>query len=161
MDNTIWIHKYRPIHIDDLMINRSKILQIHSWLETFNTNDDNDNNNNNGSIIINGPHGVGKNVAIETILRNLHFEYKILNSKNTKSKKIIYDILDSYNNHSNILHIITNKTDKIKHALIIDDTETISLTGEKDNLIELCKLNDKNKILPIIFISNNQHSKLI
>jgi hypothetical protein len=49
----------------------------------------------------------------------------------------------------------------MKYALIIDDTDSITLTNEKDSLLDLCKYNNKYKTIPIIFISNNQHSKLI
>ena len=32
------------------------------------------------------------------------------------------------------------KNNNIKYAIVIDDTESITLSSERDNLIELCKL---------------------
>jgi len=151
----IWTEKYEPKTTNDLIINIDKIKQIRSWLENFK------NENQPGTIIVSGNHGIGKNISLNILLNELNYTVKTLSSNNIKNKKTISEVLNSCHQKQNIYHVLTNKENNTKFALIIDDTETITLTSEKDSLLELCKNNDKNKIMPIIFISNNQHSKLI
>jgi len=153
---TIWTDKYQPTSSNDLIINLDKVKHIKKWLENFK------NNNEPGTIIVSGNHGIGKNVTLNIILKELNYTVNTLSSNNTKNKKTIAEILNSCHQKHNILHYFTNDNNaNVKYALIIDDTETITLTSEKESLLELCKNNDKNKIMPIIFVSNNQHSKLI
>ena len=45
--------------------------------------------------------------------------------------------------------------------MIFDETEAITLTSEKKFITEIFKINNKKKIFPLIFICNNQHSKLL
>ena len=150
----LWIQKYEPKTIKDIIINIDKLNSIKTWLDNFN------NDNYPGSIIITGNHGVGKNISINILLKTLGYNIKLLSSNNVKNKKTIKDIIDSCKSNKNVYNILINNNSN-KYALIIDNTETISLSSEKDCLLELLKLNDKEKILPIIFISNNNHSKLI
>ena len=34
----IWTEKYQPTKLQDLIVNKDKIIQIKKWLETFNDN---------------------------------------------------------------------------------------------------------------------------
>jgi len=153
--NILWVDKYKPTNINELFINRNSIIHINNWLNNF------ESNNNLGSIIISGNHGIGKNISIELLLKNLNYEQISLLSSDQKNKKTINDILKLCNKSQNIYDLLTNNNDNKKYALIIDDTETITLKSEKTNLYELCKENDKKKLLPIVFISNGQNNKLL
>jgi len=46
-------------------------------------------------------------------------------------------------------------------VLIFEETENITLTSEKKYIMDIFKENNKLKAFPLIFISNNQHSKLL
>jgi hypothetical protein len=48
-----------------------------------------------------------------------------------------------------------------KFAVIIDDFDTITLTSKKNLIFQLFKENQEKKFFPIIFLTNEQHSKLI
>ena len=150
-----WIDKYKPNNVNDILINKNSITHINNWLNNFQSS------NNSGSIIISGTHGVGKNISIELLLKNLNYEQILLTSSIQKNKKTINDILKLCNKSQNIYDLLINNQNNKKYALVIDDTETITLKSEKTNLYELCKENDKKKRLPIIFISNGQSNKLI
>lgn len=150
-----WIDKYKPNNVNDIFINRNSIIHINNWLNNF------ESVNNIGSIIISGNHGVGKNISIELLLKNLNYEQISLSSSHQKNKKTINDILKLCNKSQNIYDLLTDNNNSKKYALVIDDTETITLKSEKNNLYELCKDNDKKKLLPIIFISNGQNTKFI
>lgn len=48
-----------------------------------------------------------------------------------------------------------------KKCIIIDESENISLTSEKNAINEMYKENNLKKYFPLIFITNTQHNKLI
>jgi DNA polymerase III delta prime subunit len=149
----LWINKYKPTHINEITINLNKINEIKLWLKSFYNK-----NNTISSILISGNHGIGKNITIELLLKSLNYKIKLLSSSNFKKKIVIKNIIDSYR-HPSEKYIESNHVEHM--ALVIEIIECVTLTSEKECILELCKLNSKNKILPIIFISTNQHSKLI
>ena len=153
--NTLWLDKYIPKKLDDIIGHTDNIKKIKLWLNTFNDKT----SSSSGSIIISGIHGIGKNITLKLILEEMNFNIINISSSNIKENKAISKILISGGTDSlgTIENIISNK----RSALIIDDTENITLSAEKNMLLELYKENDKKKILPIIFLTNEQHSKLI
>jgi replication factor C subunit 1 len=153
--NTLWIDKYTPKTLDDIVGHVDNIRKIKLWLENFY----NKNCKTSGSIIISGIHGIGKNITLKLILQEMNYNIINISSSNIKDNKSINKILvnSGIDKINTIDSIITNK----KSALIIDDTENITLSTEKNMLLELYKENDKRNIMPIIFLTNEQHSKLI
>ena len=145
MEN-IFTTKYIPKEPSDIIGNKDNIDFIQNWLSNFKNSDF-------SSIIISGHHGVGKTIAIKTILEYLNYDIKYLSSYNLKNIKKINEIINmnSYfcdNNNNNF-------------AIIIDDFDTITLTSKKNLIFQLFKDNQDKKYFPIIFLTNEQHSKLI
>ena len=145
MEN-IFTTKYIPKEPSDIIGNKDNVDFIQNWLSNFK-------NSNFSSIIISGHHGVGKTIAIKTILEYLNYDIKYLSSYNLKNIKKINEIINmnSYfcdNNNNNF-------------AIIIDDFDTITLTSKKNLIFQLFKDNQDKKYFPIIFLTNEQHSKLI
>lgn len=153
-DDRIWIEKYKPTTSSEIIGNSNAIHGIKNWLDNFN------NEKTSGSIIISGNHGIGKTMSVRIILEEYGYKTKILNSNNIKNQKVIDEILQTTIKSKNVNDLLMGKNNT-KYALIIDDTETISLATEKNSLLNLYKDNDKMKYFPIIFISNLQHNKLI
>ena len=60
----------------------------------------------------------------------------------------------------NIMSLLTNQEAK-KHVIVVDNLESITSSTEKAAILNLQKMNDINWFCPIIFISNNQHNKLL
>ena len=144
MEN-IFTTKYIPKEPSDIIGNKDNIDFIQNWLSNFKNSDF-------SSIIISGHHGVGKTIAIKTILEYLNYDIKYLSSYNLKNIKKINEIINmnSYfcENNNNF-------------AIIIDDFDTITLTSKKNLIFQLFKDNQDKKYFPIIFLTNEQHSKLI
>jgi hypothetical protein len=141
----IFTTKYIPKEPSDIIGNKDNIDFIQNWLSNFKNSDF-------SSIIISGHHGVGKTIAIKTILEYLNYDIKYLSSYNLKNIKKINEIINmnSYfcENNNNF-------------AIIIDDFDTITLTSKKNLIFQLFKDNQDKKYFPIIFLTNEQHSKLI
>uniref|UniRef100_A0A6C0M0G5 AAA+ ATPase domain-containing protein n=1 Tax=viral metagenome TaxID=1070528 RepID=A0A6C0M0G5_9ZZZZ len=135
----MWIQQYAPKISKDIIGNNECLAKIKYWLANFKNNP-----KLASSLIVSGPHGVGKTCAVRLILQE--YGYNIHNPN-----------LKSYKNIQNINELNISK----KTAIIIDDSETITLTSEKNTISHIFKENETKKMFPIVFITNEQHSKLI
>ena len=153
--NNLWINKYKPKILDDIVGHSIQIEKIQNWLKNLETK-------KYQALIISGNHGIGKNVTINIILENNGYIVKTINPNDIKNHRNNDDFNDYYNyNNSIISKINFNNKKKKKIAIIFNDTESISLNSEKKYVFNIFKENNKSKSFPLIFITNNQHSKLL
>lgn len=143
--NNIFITKYIPKEPSDIIGNKDNIDFIQNWLYTFK-------NSVFSSIIISGHHGVGKSITIKTILKHLNYDVQYLYSYNLKNIKKINELINMNS------YCFENNN---KFAVIIDDFDRITLTSKKNLIFQLFKENQDKKFFPIIFLTNEQHSKLV
>lgn len=158
MDSALWTTKYAPKHTSDIVGNTESVAYIKTWLKNFQ-------NQENASIIICGPHGVGKSIAVKVILKDLGYEMKYLSSSNIKQFKMLKDataLVQTGNINLDMVFEDGNAKGKVKKtAVVIDDSETITLTSEKNMILQLFKDNEAKKMFPLIFLTNEQHSKMV
>jgi len=156
LNKNLWLNKYKLVSLEDVIGHTSQIEQFKKWILNIN-------NNKTQGILISGNQGLGKTTIIKLILENLNYIVKIINPNDIKDHRIYDDFNDYYNFINSIYSKInfTNINTKKKIALIFDETENISLTSEKKYIMNIYKHNNKLKAFPLIFISNNQHSKLL
>ena len=147
----IWIEKYKPKKIKDIIGNSNCILKINHWLSNFR-------NEKYSSIVISGYHGVGKNLITKILLDNNNYYFNWLDYKDEKAKNLFDDLVNCFTGDT--LENFYSKENK-KFALVINDIEKITLKNEKSRIKELVKQNYIKKYFPIIFISNMQHNKLL
>jgi replication factor C subunit 1 len=154
MEN-LWINKYRSKSLNDIIGNKEQIIKIKNWLININ-------NYKSRGIIISGVHGIGKSLTIKLLLDELNYLSRVIYPNEIKDHRIFDDFNDYYN-HQNSIYSKINFTDvKNKNlVLIFEETENITLTSEKKYIMDIFKENNKLKAFPLIFISNNQHSKLL
>jgi DNA polymerase III delta prime subunit len=143
MDNN-WLQKYIPIKSSDIVGNKKTINELKNSLI-----------NNSSAIIIYGPHGVGKSITCSIILKELNYDVKIVTNSLIKNSKI-------FKENINLIKSTFEKCTNKGIALIIQDSDTITLSSDKNILIDFMKENEASKVkIPLIFISNEQHSKLL
>jgi DNA polymerase III delta prime subunit len=178
--NITWIDKYKPLKINEITTNINAVKSIYNWLISFDkikktilnnqkkkkSDDKKEANRKNkksefkSCLLITGSHGVGKTMTIEVILKELNYNVQHIDISIIKNNKNIKDIINKIMISSNILNIIGGKEHK-KMAIMIDEIESITASAEKNCILSLQKLNDVHWYCPIIFISNNQHNKLL
>ncbi len=154
MNYDLWINKYKPKSQSEIIGNEKEINIFKDWILNLSSN-------KIQGIIISGNQGIGKTLTINLILKELGYIVRIINPNDIKDHRIYDDFNDYYNFINSIYAKIEfgNKNKKI--ALIFDETENITLTSEKKYIMDIYKENNKSKNVPLIFISNNQHSKLL
>ena len=147
-----WAERYKPRSVKDLIGNSNNVLKFNNWIKNFD-------NQENKSIVILGYHGIGKNIITKIVLDENDYYYKWLDYKDEKAKNLFDDIANCFK--GNTLDIFFSNSNKKKFALVINDIDKITLKNEKTRIKDLIKLNNTDKLFPIIFISNMQHNKLL
>ena len=120
----------------------------------------NNNSSNKSCMIVTGNHGVGKTSFVISILNSLNYKIYKINLIKINNIKNINEFIEK-TIFGNSITDKMNNTSKEKKIIIIDNLECISSNNEKTLIKLLTKLNDIRWVLPIIFISNNEHNKLI
>lgn len=148
----LWINKYQPTKIDQLIGKSKAILKISSWLNNIK-------NNKIQTLILSGHHGVGKSILIKLILEKFNYKPIIINQNDIKEYRNNDSLKDIFkmNNFDNINNFIF----KQRKALVFDGAESITLASEKRYIMEIFKENNKLKVIPLIFITNLHHNKII
>lgn len=171
-----WLNKYRPSTISDLITNRKAVNEVCEWLSTYykkkqavlkmmdqagKTNKKvNKKDLFKSCMLLTGNHGVGKSVTVDVIAKHLGYEVKRLNVSLFKSGKNLEDIIAKIVTDNNIQSLISSQT-KRRKIIVVDELESITSRIEKNSIASLQKLNDTKFYCPIIFISNDNHKKLI
>jgi len=150
-----WVNKYKATVLTDIIGHKEPITKIKNWLLNIN-------NLKSRSIIISGVHGIGKSLTIKLLLNELNYLTRIIYPNEIKDHRIFDDFNDYYNHNNSIYSKINFYEERKKElVLIFEETENITLTSEKKYIMDIYKENNKLKAFPLIFISNNQHSKLL
>ena len=154
MEN-LWINKYKSKTLADIIGHKAPIEKIKKWLLNIN-------NLKSRAIIISGVNGIGKSLTVKLLLNELNYLSRIIYPNEIKDHRILDDF-NEYYNYKNSIYSKINFTNSNKKniVLIFEETENISLTSEKKYIMDIFKENNKLKAFPLIFISNNQHSKLL
>ena len=151
----LWINKYHPNNINNIIGNKMTLQKLNNWIENFDKHNDN-------SIIISGGHGIGKTSTIQLLLEKYNYKYKIIYPDEIKLFRIDMDFEDYYNFNNSIDMTVKMKSKSYnKLALVFDEMESITLSSEKKYILNIYKINAKNKNFPLIFITNTNHSKLV
>ena len=145
----LWINKYCPKTTDTIKSNKESIKKIKYWLKNFYKS-----KNKDICIVISGVHGIGKTLITKLIMKECKYNMIYFNSFSSKKK-------DNIDNR--VMKYFINETirKREKKCIIIDESENISLTSEKNAINEMYKENNLKKYFPLIFITNTQHNKLI
>ena len=172
--NPLWVDKYSPKHLGELIGFKKEIKILKGWLKNFTGKAPILNNFKNG-VLITGPNGSGKSLLAKLILEYLNISILEFNAYNISSSEIINSKIIAALTSNNIQFYISNtlssgiildeidsldsrKTFSINDIISLLDYETTHFykdnkTKKRDRVIK------KNKV-PIICISKNKISKL-
>ena len=119
MTDKPWVEKYTPQKTKDLVGNRQVISKISDWLANWPRSIA----RNRRALLLHGPPGVGKTVAVYTIARELGFEVSEINATVKRSKKVLSELLKNAT-------MMTTLTQKKGRLILVD--ELAGLSGRSD-----------------------------
>lgn len=148
------IERFKPKSLNQVIGNKLSITKFDNWIKNINSN-------KNKFLILNGKNGIGKSLITNLILEKYNYDFYKIYPDQIKNLRNNDDFNDFYNYKNSIFNKIKDKNKTTTNfAIIFEDTETITLTSEKKYIQNIFK--NKNVIdIPIIFICNNNHSKLL
>jgi shikimate kinase len=146
-----WIDKYCPSKTSEITSNKDEISYIKKWLCNFHKNKA----ETNSCIVIMGLHGIGKTLIAKLLAEEAGYNTIYFNSYTSKKEPAITSRIMKFYRTKGIVK-------KKRNCVIIDESETISLTSEKNAISDMYKENNIKKYFPLIFITTNtQHNKFI
>jgi hypothetical protein len=176
--NNEWIEKYKPKKISDLITNLTAVNNIKNWLTNFSStrtefmklkNNKKARSNKkqnstpvkyNSCMLVTGGHGHGKTCSVDIILKEFNYKIYHLDIKKIKLCKDINTTIIQSMVSPDIMSIMSSASIE-KYMIVVDNLESITSSTEKASILNLQKMNDLNWYCPIIFISNDQHNKLL
>ncbi|MHA2405144.1 MAG: replication factor C large subunit [Candidatus Hermodarchaeia archaeon] len=143
MKDQPWVVKYKPQRIKDLAGNKTAISVITEWLKTWPKGI----KRNQRALMLFGPAGVGKTVALYTIANELDYEIFEINASVKRSKKMMNELLK-----------ISTKTGTLtgKRGRIVLIDELGGLSGKSDRgAASAIKDQIQETQVPIILITSD------
>lgn len=167
----LWIEKYRPEKLEDIVGNEMNIKIIKSWFKDFQAKK----KGTKRALLLGGPPGLGKTSLAHVILSEYGYQVKEYNASDVRSKKLVQANLYKL---INIGAVDKDFSDEYKPVgIIMDEVDGMS-SGDKGGMAELIHFINPNRgkrsvkkedrdlaenrwIPPIICICNNRFDKKI
>lgn len=149
----MWVDKYKPVSIRDLVGNGRQIQKLEEFLQTWEFGQE------MKAVLLSGPPGIGKTSSAHVVCRASGYDIVELNASDVRSQKIVHEKLcDAVHNKSIIASWSRAKTEpRGKLVLIMDEVDGMS-SGDRGGMAELLNLIKDTKI-PIICICNDAGSQ--
>lgn len=167
----LWIEKYRPKKLTDIVGNDKNLEQIHKWFTDFKAKKP----GTKRALLLGGAPGLGKTSLAHVILEEYGYQIKEYNASDVRSKKLVQLNLYQLINISLVDKLVDENCKPI--GIIMDEVDGMS-AGDKGGMAELIQFINPNRgkrsvkkedresaenrwIPPIICICNSRHDKKI
>ncbi|CAD2085490.1 replication factor C subunit 1, putative [Plasmodium vinckei lentum] len=168
--NQLWVDKYKPTKIEDLVGNTQNVFKLQSWLSSWDdvcikglkkqvtkTFRGTFENINARCALLSGPAGIGKTTTAKIVSQSSGYNVIEFNASDERNKAAVEKIGEMATGGYSITSL-NNKSLK-KTCIIMDEVDGMS-SGDKGGSSAILKLIEKTKC-PIICICNDrQNSKM-
>jgi len=132
----LWVDKYTPSTMADIIGHKEPIQQLTQFLQT-----------GRGGILIVGPPGIGKTTTVHVVARELGYKVAEHNASDTRSISLLRGM------------IALGMKRLQKEVIVMDEVDGLSGGGERGGIGELADLIRKSNV-PIVCIANQLPPKL-
>ena len=94
--NSLWINKYKPKNLDEIIGNKNQIKKIEEWLQNIN-------NLKSMSMIVSGGHGIGKSLTLKYLFEKYNYFVKIIYPNEIKNYRNFDDFKDFFNYKNSVI----------------------------------------------------------
>lgn len=166
---SLWVDKYKPETIRDLVGNSKEILSMDEWLSKWESihlrpagappPPARPGNFNARAMLISGPPGIGKTSSANLLAKRHGYEVMELNASDARSKKLINEALGGILD-STVISFVSKQTQNTtntglkKRLIILDEVDGLS-SADRGGNAEIAKFLRKTKV-PIICICNDR-----
>ena len=137
----LWVDKYKPTSLEEIIGNTAKIKLIDNWMNNFKNID------SKKILLLTGPPGIGKTTLANLILQKYNYSIIEFNSSSIRGPKNIKEMFDNILNNNNV--IFKNTT-----GIIMDEIDTLCNGGDKGGMTEFLNIIKSRKKKNIFNINN-------
>lgn len=183
IETKLWVDKYKPTDLKKVIgqhTEKSCANKLLYWLKNWQTWhgnktdgkskkswNDQDTGSSFKAALLSGPPGIGKTTTATLACKEMGFTFVELNASDSRSKKLLDNILGNSVGNCSIESFFTIKKDnkanemsKEKHCIIMDEVDGMAGNEDRGGVQELINT-IKNSKIPIICICNDrQHPKI-
>lgn len=128
----LWVNKYAPKTIDDLLLKDKDLEIINDWIESFHKGSDK-------PLMFMGATGTGKTCTADIILSENNFLVKEINANDICGQKTVKEIFTKTINYKNVTEMLMQANHVT--AVIIDEIDTLTVkNGEKSIIQDLIEM---------------------
>ena len=129
----LWVEKYKPQKIDDLILPADIKTKVRKWIYEFKKKKPNAYN----CLFLYGPPGIGKTTMAHVVLKEYGYNVHDLDSSENRTSKYIRESLHDILYKKNVMNLMTQK--KKETGIIMDEIDGLSI-GERGGLSEFIKI---------------------
>jgi replication factor C large subunit len=142
-ENLLWVEKYRPKKIADVIGNEEAKIAFVDWLKNK--------RRTKKAVLLYGPPGVGKTTLVNAAAAELGFKVIEMNASDTRSEKAINAIAGPA---TSFVALDTFSTDIKGNILFLDEVDGIAGNEDRGGVSAIIKLVEKTRI-PIVMAAND------
>jgi replication factor C subunit 1 len=162
--NNLWVEKYRPSTITDLVGNTPQVGRLQDWLRDWESvhvhgqkkpvsfRGASTENLNAKAALISGSPGLGKSSAVLALAKSMGYEVLEFNASDTRSKSAIEELINGAVQSRTLNGV--NLTKSGKTLIMMDEVDGMS-SGDRGGNQELIQAIKKTKV-PIVCICNDR-----
>lgn len=145
--NLLWVEKYRPQKISDVIGNEQAKNTFINWLKNK--------RRRKKAVLLHGPAGVGKTALVNAVSNQLNFTIVEMNASDTRTKKVINKIGKPATSY-----IALNKfsTETKGNILFLDEVDGVFGQQDRGGIDAIIKI-IKESLVPVVMVANDPDLK--
>ena len=161
----LWVEKYKPKKLNDLVGNSIPISKLEKWLKNWNYNTPVQSVRPGQDFLtaraalLSGPPGLGKTSSAKLVCESLGYSVLEFNASDTRSKQAIDDLASGLSTNKVLFGNDGGRSMGSRVAVIMDECDGMS-AGDRGGSAALIQLIKKSK-LPIICVCNDRQDSKI
>jgi replication factor C large subunit len=145
-NDLLWVEKYRPKKIEDIIGNEEAKATFVEWLKTK--------RRSKKAVLLYGPPGVGKTALVNAASREFGFTIIEMNASDTRSEKAINAVAKPATSYVALDNFTTSQTQGKGNLLFLDEVDGIAGNEDRGGVGAIIKIVEE-ALTPVIMAAND------
>ena len=145
-NDLLWVEKYRPKKIEDIIGNEEAKATFVEWLKTK--------RRSKKAVLLYGPPGVGKTALVNAASREFGFTIIEMNASDTRSEKAINAVAKPATSYVALDNFTTSQTQGKGNLLFLDEVDGIAGNEDRGGVGAIIKIVEEART-PVIMAAND------
>jgi replication factor C large subunit len=145
-NDLLWVEKYRPKKIEDIVGNEEAKATFVEWLKTK--------RKNKKAVLLYGPPGVGKTALVNAAAREFGFTVIEMNASDARSEKAINAVAKPATSYVALDNFSAGQTQKKRNLLFLDEVDGIAGNEDRGGVGAIIKIVEE-ALTPVVMAAND------